>query len=179
MWSSFETRIYMAFNISTKTQIGAEKNYLRREGSAWRKARQIKKKPPISPLEDSASLRFFWGNTRQSCFFHVSGLNLVSSYQVNINKSNAYRFPSLRQKKNHVQTCLAPHSTKCAGKMKRSRSDEPFLKVAVARRHYLGGAVFWGSSSSSSSWLADAVTAVPSSALPSTPGCQFYLSSLG
>lgn len=39
--------------------------------SALKTAGKMKKRPPISPLEGSASFQFFSGNNKESCFFHV------------------------------------------------------------------------------------------------------------
>ena len=60
-------------------------------------------------------------NEKESCFFPISYLNLVSYYRLNINRfqvnTNACRFPSLRQKK--VPGTDVSHS--------RCEADEPLV----------------------------------------------------
>lgn len=134
------------------SQIWKEKMFffLNKGSGALQKARQMQKKPHILSLENWTSFQFFWENEKQSCFVHISYLNLVFYYQLNIKSqvnANACRFPSLWwKKKYHVQTGLVLHVIKCTAWVKWSCSEEPFYSPRWEADEYLCGTVPWASS---------------------------------
>lgn len=121
--------------------------FLNKGSGALHKARQMQKKPHILSLEDWTSFQFFWGNEKQSCLFHISYLNLVFYYQLNIKfqvNANACRFLSLRwEKKYHVQTGLVLHVIKCTAKVKWAVPMGPFWSPRCEADEYFGGCS-WG-----------------------------------